>query len=163
MPEALRVIYWDSNVFLSYLNGIPERLPALDALLESSSNGSIRLYTAELSRVEVAFAASEQMQRALSEDIERHIDDLWSDENVVALVEHHSSISLGARTLMRSAIVHGWSLKPFDAIHLATAQWLKSIGMPIQEFHTYDGPLMKYGQLVGLDILEPYVRQFRMI
>ncbi len=156
-------MYWDSNVFLSYLNGILERLPTIDALLESSANGSVRLYTAELSRIEVAFAASEQRQQALSEAVEQHIDNLWSNENVVTLVEHHNNISLGARTLMRGAMVSGWSLKPFDAIHLATAEWLRNINIPIRTFHTYDSALMKYGQLVGFEIVEPFVQQPRMI
>ena len=44
-----------------------------------------------------------------------------------------------------------WSLKPMDAIHLATAQHLS-----VDAFHTYDGKLEKYQPGLGLKIEEPY-------
>ena len=76
MPDT--AIYWDANVFLSYVNGMPEHLPTLDALLESSaSGGGIRIYTSTLSVAEVAFAASEQKQGTLDSTMEQKIDGLW--------------------------------------------------------------------------------------
>lgn len=67
MPDTRRDLYWDANVFLSYINEMPDRIQVLNALLEDSTSdhGTIKLYTSELSRVEVAFAASEQKQRSL--------------------------------------------------------------------------------------------------
>lgn len=158
------VNYWDANPFLSYVNGIPERLPVLDALLDDSASGNgSKIYTSAISQVEVAFAASEQKRRVLDPTEEQKIDSLWSSPGPVVLVEYHDDIGRQARDLMRQAISRGWSLKPLDAIHLATAQWLASAGFAVDEFHTYDGPLEKYAALVGFRICEPYTTEPRMI
>ena len=58
---------------------------------------------------------------------------------------------------MRQAMTQGWSLKPADAIHLASAQ---SLG--IEEFYTYDDKLPRYGTMIGCKICEPYIIQLRM-
>ena len=67
MPESRRIVYWDSCVFLSYINDVADRIPILDALLASSASdsGTIKIYTSSLSRVEVSFGATEQKQQAL--------------------------------------------------------------------------------------------------
>ena len=156
-------IYWDANLFLSYVNEHPERTPTLDALLENSSDGSIQIYTSVVSKVEVAFAASEQKQRILSPQEEHKIDGLWNDPDAIVLVEYHDDIGRQARALIRDAMTRAWSLKPLDAIHLATAQWLINVGYSVGEFHTYDRPLDKYGPIVGFKICEPYTAQPRMI
>ena len=138
-------------------------MPILDALLEESANGSIKLYTSVLSCVEVAFSASEQKRMALDEATEQRIDSLWTGPGAVELVEYHDGIGRIARSLMRDAITTSWSLKPFDAIHLATAQWLSTVGLTVDEFHTYDNNLTKYGSIVGFSIMEPYAPQPRML
>ena len=163
MPDNHTDIYWDACVSLSYVNEHPDRMPTLEALLENSAVGSIKIYTSALSQVEVAFAASEQMRKALDIQEEERIDSLWSDPDTIALVEYHDSIGRQARALMRDAITRGWSLKPLDAIHLATAQWLIGVGFSVSEFHTYDSRLERYGPLVGFRICEPYTPQPRMI
>jgi predicted nucleic acid-binding protein len=138
-------IYWDSCNFLSYINEMPDRVSILDALLASSASdtGTINLLTSELSKVEVAFGATEQLQRALVPEIEEKIDNLWADPSAVAVVEYHDGIGREARSLIRAAITRGWRLKPNDAIHLATAAWLSRVGISIDEFHTYDHSLHK--------------------
>ena len=85
MPDT--AVYWDANVFLSYINGVPERLPTLDALLESSASGGISIYTSALSVTEVAFAASEREQRTLDPAMEQKIDNLWEPNGPVTLVD----------------------------------------------------------------------------
>ena len=59
---------------------------------------------------------------------------------------------------MRDAIPHGWGLKPMDAIHLATAEWVNRRLFTVEEFHTYD-KLDKYGFMIGIRIKEPYILQ----
>ena len=156
-------IYWDANPFLSYVNEHPERMPTLDALLESSAGGNIKIYTSALSQVEVAFAASEQKQRALDPQEEQKIDSLWSSPDAIEVVEFNNLIGQAERALIRGALPFGWSLKPADAIHLATAQWLLTAGFTVAEFHTYDRSLDKCGQIVGFKICEPYIAQPSML
>ena len=163
MPDTPSILYWDSCNFLSYVNEYPERIPTLEALLERSAKGEFELYTSEISRVEVAFAASEQKRRRLDHEVEHRIDSLWADSNVVVSVEYHGVIGQVARDLMREAITRGWSLKPLDAIHLATAQWLSSVGIEVSEFQTYDGRLSRYASIVDFSICEPYTPQPRML
>ena len=163
MPENKTAIYWDANTFLSYVNEHPDRMPTLEALLESSAGSDIKIYTSALSQVEVAFAAAEQKRRLLDPQEEQKIDRLWSDPDAIEVVEFHSAIGQQGRALMRDAITRGWSLKPLDAVHLATAEWLSSAGFRVAEFHTYDRGLDKYGPLVGFRICEPYIGQPRMI
>ena len=105
-------------------------MPVLDVLLESSrSGGAVKLYTSMLTQVEVSFAASEQQKRILDPQVEQRITSLWSDPEAVVSVEYHEGIGQVAKGLIRDAITKGWGLKPLDAIHLATAQWLSSVGL----------------------------------
>ena len=95
--------------------------------------------------------------------MEEQISSLWSDPNVVVSVEYHDGIGQFARQLMRHAVTRGWRLKPLDAIHLATVQWLSSVGIEIDEFHTYDAGIFKYAPIVDFSICEPHTLQPRMI
>ena len=154
MVSGRRRIYWETSVWLSYINGVPSRLPVLDTLLADSEStlGDIVIVTSTISMTEVAFGLVEQSNQVLSEEVEANIDSLWSDRRAITLVEYHPIIALEARGLMRTGIPLGWSLKPLDAIHLATAKWFGVI-----EFHTYDGKLRRYSDQVGFTIVEPYV------
>ena len=158
MTSETAPFYWDSSVFLAYINGEPARLPTIDALLaEIEADNQRRIFTSTIARVEVAFAAFEAHSSSLDPRALAEIDALWDDRSVVEVVELHDDIALGARNLMREAIPRGWSLKPLDAVHLATAQWLQAV-----EFHTYDTSLHKYGELTGLTIRAPYALQGRL-
>ena len=164
MPSSPRIIYWDSCVFLYYVNMIPEHLYLFEQILEDSASDSspIKIYTSALSHVEVSFGASEQQNQALDPETERLIGNLWSDPGAIVSVEYHTSIGRLATGLMRDAITRGWSLKPLDAIHLATVQWLSSVGLAIEEFHTYDGRLLRYDSIIGFPIVEPRIENPRM-
>jgi len=158
MPTDTPPLYWDSSVFLAYINGEQGRLPVIDALLaEIEADDDRRIFTSTITRVEVAFAAFEAHSATLDPQALSDIDALWDDRSVVEVVELHDDIALSARGLIREAIARGWSLKPLDAVHLATARWLQAT-----EFHTYDASLHKYGQLVGFTIREPYALQGRL-
>ena len=163
MPDTPTILYWDSCAFLSYVNEYPDRISTLDALLESSASGAIELYTSTISHVEVAFGATEQLRRRLDPKVEQQISSLWSDPNVVVSVEYHDGIGQSARDLIREAVTRGWSLKPLDAIHLATAQWLSSVGIEIDEYNSYDTRLFKYAPLVAFSVCEPHTLQPNMI
>jgi predicted nucleic acid-binding protein len=159
MPGKLRLLYWDSCVFLSYINADPGRIDTLDAILDEiyKSNGEMKIVTSILTKIEVAGAAIEYSTRILSSAVEQKIDALWNDESVIGLIELHDGIAMRARELMRQALTQGWSLKPPDAIHLASAQWLG-----VEELHTYDDKLPRYGTMIGCKICEPYITQLRL-
>lgn len=160
MPSSRVRIYWDADVWLSYINGEGDRLPTLDALLADSSSpkGEIELCTSEISEVEVAFGKAEQDKRAMDSDVEKQIDALWADSEALKVVEYHRAIGIEARKMIRTGVEKGWQLKPMDAIHLATAKYLG-----VNEFHTYDKRLLKYSNEVGFPIVEPRTSQPRMI
>ena len=64
---------------------------------------------------------------------------------------------------MRDVLTRAWSLKPFDAIHLATAKWLAELAGETIEFHTYSKDLPSYEVITGYTICEPYLVQGRLI
>ena len=160
MSSSRRRIYWDADVWLSYINGEGSRLPTLDAILADSASpkGEIELCTSEMSEVEVAFAKTEQDKKALDNDVEKQIDAMWGDSAALKVVEYHHTIGIEARKMIRLGMEKGWQLKPMDAIHLATAKFLG-----VSEFHTYDRRLLKYSGDVGFSIVEPRTSQPRMI
>ena len=157
MPDTPKTIYWDSNCFLAYVNEETDRIDVLSALLDLSESGEINLYASIISQTEVAFSDSERRSRALEPETQHRIDDLWSDRRSIKPVEFNGTIGIAARGLIRGSVARGWSLKPLDAIHLATAQWLPNLGAQVDEFHTYDGGLPRYSSIVGFPISEPRV------
>ena len=154
MVSSRRRIYWDSCVWLSYINGYPARLPVLETLLADSRSqlADIELVTSTIAQTEVAFALTEKESHTLDSEVEAKIDALWTDRRTITLVEYHTAIAREARDLIRLGIEYDWQLKPLDAIHLATARWLR-----VYEFHTYDKKLPRYSDQVGFPIKEPYV------
>lgn len=149
-----RRIYWDSCVWLRYINESPEDKEVLDTLLRDSAlrNGDSHLITSIIALTEVAFAAAEQNNQTLDADVEQKIDSLWRDRRAITMVEFYPALALQARGLIRMSVEQGWRLRPYDAIHLATAQRLE-----VTEFHTYDEKLLRFTGELGFPVTEPYV------
>jgi predicted nucleic acid-binding protein len=156
MPDTLQ-LYWDSCVFLSYVDGVPNRLPDIDELLKQAERGTVEIVTSAISIVEVAFGEAERQQRALDPQLERKISTLWVPPSPVKLVEFYALIADEAKDLMRDAMTRGWSLKGMDAIHLATARRLD-----VSEVHTYDDKLLKYGEVLGVRVGPPLASQLAL-
>ncbi len=130
-------------------------MPILEALLERSGRaGDFLIVTSELSRTEVAFAESERTKRTLDAHIEAKIDAMWADKRAIRTVEIHQLLTIEARQLMRQGLLRGWSLKPNDALHLATARWLQ-----VAEFQTHDEKLFRFAPVVDYPIHAPEIVQ----
>jgi len=153
----LRLIYWDADIFLSYINEYPDRLPTIDAILEEiSKRDKDKIVTSYITKVEVAWASVEYENRLLSEDEEKRIDVLWNDSSVVEFVDFNDRIALLARDFMRRGMQGGGKrLRTNDAIHLASAVWVGAL-----EINTYNLKDFKYFQdLVEIPIREPFIEQ----
>lgn len=142
--------YWDACVFLSYVEEQENRLPDIDSFLTQAKKGEIEIVTSTLSMVEVAYAPIERTGEQLEPQEERQIEKLWRPDSPVTLVEFHPLIAYDAKRLIRLGLPRGWSLKPNDAIHLATAE-----RMSVDAVHTYDSALGKYGELIGRPVEKP--------
>ncbi len=138
LSDGKPLIYWDACVPLSYINEYADRLPDIEGLMKRSGK-DFHIITSILSITEIAFAAVEQTGRSLDSEQEEKINKLWRQGSPIQLVEFFQLIAEKAKALMRSALAQGWSLKPADAIHLATADHFK-----VSQFHTYDPALQKY-------------------
>jgi len=138
------------------INGVPDRLPTIDALLAESADPEKEreIVTSTFTIVEVAFALHEQAQGVLDSSAENKIDALWTDRYAVKLIEFHEGIARDARTLIRGAVAARLSMKPGDAIHLASGRSLR-----VAEFHTYSKDLPRFANLTGVSIMEPYAKQ----
>ena len=159
MPEP-SLLYWDTAVFLSYLNEHPDRITTLEAILDSISRDKQKqIVTSTISKVEVAWVAHEKLNRTLNTDEESRIDSLWNDSSVVDFIEFHDDIALIARDIMRTGMIRGWKLRAIDAIHLASAQWAQCY-----EVNTYDGKWDKYKDLIGgIEIREPFTESPKLL
>ena len=100
MGSGRRRIYWDACVWLSYINGYPDRQPILDTLLADSASrvGDIHIVTSTVSQTEVAFALVELKDQAPDQVVEAAIDSLWKDTTAITLIEYHPVITLDARS-----------------------------------------------------------------
>jgi predicted nucleic acid-binding protein len=159
MASKIQLLYWDSCVFLSFIDAEEGRVEVIESLFEEvkKSDGNRKIVTSTVSITEVAYGSQEKIQRTVDPDILAKIDALWADSSVLTFVEYHEGIARIARDLMRNAMANGNKLTPLDAVHLASAKWLGA-----HELHTYDGRLNKFATMIERIICEPYVTQPRL-
>jgi predicted nucleic acid-binding protein len=150
MPGNIPRSYWDSCVFLAWINNEPGRAGIVDSLLRSARAGDFEIITSVISVTEVALAAEEKRSGTLSQAMLIKIERLWEPPSPVKLVEVSRLIAAEARDLMRQTAPDGLSLKPPDAIHLSTAP-----RVACDEFLTYDPKLQKCAGLIGVSVKEP--------
>ncbi|MBA3360247.1 MAG: type II toxin-antitoxin system VapC family toxin [Acidimicrobiia bacterium] len=152
MPD-LR-LYWDSCVFLEYINGDDQtRLQEISAILEDAEKNKLRIMTSTLTVAEVAFARYEQAGAALDPVAQAKIDALWAMGGPVRLADVTPLVAEAGRDLIRLGLPKQpdqWRLKPADAMHLATAKSLQA-----DTVHTYDPKWAKYETIIGIPIGEP--------
>ena len=145
--------YWDSCVFLNYINANAEHIDTIDAVLAESQELEVEILTSTISVVEVSFGEIERTNRALDEATQTAIDDLWSTGSPFQLVEFFPALANRARDLVQRAMVSNRSLQAADAIHLATAEFLE-----VDRILTYDERFLSTGDALGFNITRPVVR-----
>jgi hypothetical protein len=83
MPDKPPRIYWDSCVFLSYINGHPDRVPTITQMLDDARSAVHEIVTSAVSQVEVAFGQHEQDSKQLDAQTEAKINALWQGPAVM--------------------------------------------------------------------------------
>lgn len=159
MSADRRLVYWDACVLIAWLEGNHAVQSVLDSLVQDALAGAIELATSNLSIAEVAFVAAERTRGELSVEVEHAIADLWDDDSSITLIEFDNQIAAEARDLIRRGLVESRSLKPADAVHLASAMWAG-----VSEFHTLEGAdrLRRWNGLLGFDVVEPRTERPRL-
>ncbi len=93
MTEVPRY-YWDSCVFLSYVDEQAGRLQDINDLLGEARRGEIEIVTSAVSITEVAFGSAERDQKALLPEAQARINTLWLPSSPIKLLH------LGLNNLM---------------------------------------------------------------
>jgi predicted nucleic acid-binding protein len=157
MPSRAPRYYWDACVILAFISGEVDRLPDIEAILDSADKGDVEIFTSELSVVEVAFSSQEKVDGQLDEQVEANINELWRPSSPIKRVEFHTLIASTARGVIRTSLAApGTQVKPNDAVHLATAM---HIG--VDAIHTYEkeATRARWQALTMIDVLEPIAQQ----
>jgi predicted nucleic acid-binding protein len=155
MPDSPPpLIYLDSCVYLYYLEDDPDRAPVIGELFSRQRTGEIRIITSVITQVEVAFDSNEKESGTLDQAVAGRIDELWAPGSPTEIIELEELIARRARRLVRYGVTEEWSLKPHDAIHLATAAEYGA-----SEVYTYDERWPKFSGHIGAKICEPYNAQ----
>lgn len=140
MPLSSKLYYyWDSCVFISYLNSHPDRIKPIEDVLDFARNHKdVEIVTSAMSIAEVVKSDEEKNTRVLNPDVETQIKKFWYSWGIT-IVEIMPTILHDTRTLMRkAATLNIGGLRSADAIHLSTALWVeKNLGI-VKEIHTYE-------------------------
>lgn len=156
MPDSRALIYWDTCVVLDYLRGNTPNSSLLNEIARQSQepSGTIRLVTSVLTITEVAFIRNDEGVPQLSGEQLQIIDDFWNSPSGITLIDFHQLIARQAREFIRDAQRASRSLKPADAIHLASA-----LSVNARELHTDDDQLTRMPAVAGLSITRPTLDQ----
>jgi predicted nucleic acid-binding protein len=161
MTKTLRLSYWDSCVFLSYLENHPERVPVIEAMLDDAKEyqRDQKIITSTLSIAEVCYVDG-------SEEDEEVIDQLWNNIAIIEIIEFHEGIARLARSIVRAVRAlpaphteQAWKISGPDAVHLATAQLFS-----VHTFFTYDKKLLRLDGrgIVPFSIVKPFTPRPRL-
>jgi predicted nucleic acid-binding protein len=75
--KTAKAVYWDSSVFISWINNLPDRTPRIrEQWHQVTQLNQGVIVTSTLSIVEVANAAHEKLRHKLDPTVEAHLDNL---------------------------------------------------------------------------------------
>lgn len=135
MSRELR--YWDSNVFLAYLQGEVERVEACEVALEQAEQGRLLIVTSALTLAEVlALRGKDKLPADAA--VKKTVVDFFKNE-YIAVQNVTRQVAELARDLVWD---HG--VRPKDAVHVASAL---AVEAPILE--TFDQDLIRKSGTIG--------------
>lgn len=134
--KPLRV-YWDSCVYIDCIQQTPDRHTLLESIIEQAKNGDIvlvasTLVLAEVVKLDAPDATAEEEAKRILRFFE---NDFIKVRNVTRRIAEHAA-----------DMVRVYSIKPPDAIHVATALAGKCVSL-----QTYDGKQGSGGKLIALN------------
>jgi predicted nucleic acid-binding protein len=132
---AAELIYWDSDAFLGYLQNEPGKAAQCEGTLERARKGEVVIVTSSLTLAEVLWMKGAPRTTKQKAELVRQ----FFRKSYIRVVNVTRKIAEEAQEL-----VWDHSIKPKDAIHVATA---KAYGTPILE--TFDEKLIKKSESVG--------------
>jgi predicted nucleic acid-binding protein len=133
------VLYLDSSALIKRYQNEPGT-EALNARLQAEAKGLRAVFTSVLTYAEIhAALARRAREQLLSPEEAAVVSDEFDADWVLSL----GPIELGTNVLaLVRDIVRGFSLRGADAIHLASALWLRDMGRPGLKVDQYKGPLV---------------------
>lgn len=150
MSDSAPVDYWDSCVFLSLIDPGSPRRDEIRQCMDEASKGARRILTSTLTVTEVAFLAEER-HSGLSNVAMATINALWVPPSPVTLINYHYGIATQARDLIREGMESSRTLKPADAIHLASA-----LSLDVTHLETYNMEhFRRWDGTGGIKVREP--------
>ena len=151
MKEEIRRQYWDSSVFVAYLNEEQGRSGTVEDLLNSAHAGNVEIVTSSFALVEVLKLKGSQ---PISERAEQELVSFF-EYPFIKFFDADRNVCEQAR---RFVWKHG--LKPKDAVHLATAD-IAASRVGIDEFFTWDNDFIKFSGtgIVPFPLSQPYMQQ----
>lgn len=137
MPNKPLRVYWDSCVYIDCIQQNPDRHVLLDSIVKQARNGEIVLVASALVLAEVAKLKDPDATR---EQETKRICRFFEND-FIKFRDVTRRIAEQAADMTR---LH--SIKPSDAIHVATALACECIS-----FQTYDGEQGRGGKLIALN------------
>jgi len=129
--------YWDSNAFLGWLAGEPDKIEYCRAVVRAAEAGKVGILTSALTITEVLWIKGKSR---MPSDSAANVEAFFKHEWIIVR-ELDRFIAEEARSL-----VWNHNIKPKDSIHLATA--LKR-ELQIEQFDTFDEPLIRLSGTLG--------------
>jgi predicted nucleic acid-binding protein len=160
MPANAQRAYLDANVFVALIQNEDGRADVVQGVLEDARLDRIQVITSVLTVTEVAFAADEIAAGGLSAAGEASIDRLWEPASPIRVVDASMATSRKARELVREAKNRQFTLKPYDAQHLAAAALH---GATCVFTYENERTRQKWSDLLGIAVEEPWAVQPRML
>ncbi len=141
--KRAKIFYWDSSVFIAYLNGeeMESRADNVEQLLDEAESGEVIIVTSSFTLVEVIKLKGKDPIRLTAS---QKVTDFF-EKDYFHFVDATRKITAAARALI-------WKfpgLFPKDAVHLASAVEFASVE-ELDAIHSYDSDFLVLNGKLGI-------------